>query len=91
MSTSVLRDAFDLVVAPKMRCTAARLSYCGKDGGSSKRDHQMIEFDVINPADNSAQTVRSQPIPPGTDLITAVRALAANAVKAKEVERGTKA
>lgn len=77
MSTSALRDAFDLVVAPQMRCTGARLSYCGKDGGSSKRDHQLVEFDVINPADNSTQTVRSQPIPPGADLMTAVRALAA--------------
>lgn len=76
MSTAALRDAFDLVVAPKMRCTAARLSYCGKDGGSAKRDHQLIEFDVINPADNSSQVVRSQPIPPGADLMTAVRALA---------------
>lgn len=83
MSTSALRDAFDAVVAPKMRCTAARLCYCDKQGGSEQRDHQLLAFDVINPADNSARTVSTPPIPPGTDLTAAVRALAQKTMEAK--------
>lgn len=65
------------MIGPSLRCTAARLSYCDMAGTSEgQRDHQLIEFDVMNTSDNSTQIVRTLPIPPHKDVRMAMISLA---------------
>jgi len=72
MSIQAIREAFELAARPAdptqahkaLRCIAARMSYCDQDGiiGGAKRDHQLLEFDVVRGSDNMTKTIRSAPI-----------------------------
>lgn len=89
MSMHAIKEAFALAATPNdpahkaIRCVAARMSYCDQSGniGSGKRDHQLLEFDIVVPPDIKA-TIMTDPIPPGASLVAAAAAAAAAAVKA---------
>lgn len=78
MSSSDLRDAFNAVSLPQgVRCIAVRLTYCDAQGNpDGPRNHQRIAFDLVKGADNSKQTVATDPIPPGASIDQATRNLA---------------
>jgi hypothetical protein len=81
MSIAGLRDAFNAVTLPQVRCTAARLSYCDSSGSDTgPRNHQRIAFDYVKPADNSSGSIQSDPLPPGTNITATAQALARTAI-----------
>jgi hypothetical protein len=82
MSASDLRDAFNMISLPGgVRCTAARLTYCDADGSpTGMRNHQRIAFDTVKAADNSIATYQSDPLPPGSSVLTATQTIARKAI-----------
>lgn len=81
MSTSALRDAFNAISLPAVRCTAARLTYSDKTGSDTgPRNHQRVAFDTVRPSDNTTATYQSDPLPPGSSVLAAAQALARKAI-----------
>lgn len=82
MGASDLRDSFNAISLPSgVRCIAVRLTYCDANGtAQGPRTYQIVSFDLVKAADNSKQTVTSDPIPPGANLLQAVQALAQKAI-----------
>lgn len=81
MSIHAIREAFngatptDSQSHKAIRCVAARMSYTG-----AKRDHQILEFDIVVPPDIKA-TITTDPIAPGASLLAAAADAAAQALK----------
>jgi hypothetical protein len=84
MSASDLRDAFNAISQPGgIRCVRATLIYCDATGSEvGPRNHQRVTFETVKGADNSLATYQSDPLPPGSSILTATQALARKAIGA---------
>jgi len=78
MGSIALRDAFHEVVKDHgMRCVKARLYYCDASGHLiGKRDHQIMEFDLVNSSNNTSSTLKSPPMRMDVQVVPAAVALA---------------
>jgi hypothetical protein len=76
MSIASMKDAFNHAVRDKsIICEGARLYY------TADRQKQILEFDIIRPADGMRTTVVTDPMPMISDPDAAATAAAATAAK----------
>lgn len=79
MSIHAIKEAFHGAATGGLRCVAARMRYCDENGGDTKRDHQILEFDIVRASDNLRTTIVTDPIKSADGLIAAAIASAAAA------------